>query len=369
MAEKKKRNNTIDLLRGIFALIIVLYHSNGLMWGEKTRICQSGYIGVEFFFLVSGWLMAAHIRNHKHENTDGVGREAFSYVFGKAKKIYPFYFVSFVIAFIIRHVAIYLAAYDSLHLANHLLHALPELALLQMSGLQWIFPVNGIAWFLSAMLLAELLLYPVVSKHYDEVSHVYGPIAALLMLACLSQKYQTLNVSTSYYEDGWYIYLYIQPGLIRAAAEVLLGVSSFAICEKLSEIEFRAWAKKLFSVAECGCFLAVIAGAHLVKGDQTGFVLLAILFVGVTISFSQISSIAEKLSLHNGRMIADASMVVFLNQRYWLYLIPELGLSGYWQKLGVFLLLVACSSVFSYRVGNMLAAGMKRVSCRMTTEN
>ena len=51
--ENSKRNGFIDFLKFIFAIIILIHHS----W-QFFPILPIGYIGVELFFLVTGWLMA-----------------------------------------------------------------------------------------------------------------------------------------------------------------------------------------------------------------------------------------------------------------------------------------------------------------------
>ena len=54
----KQRNTCIDFLKFIFALIIVCYHTTGFYNMGSHSLCVSGYIGVEFFFIVSGYLLA-----------------------------------------------------------------------------------------------------------------------------------------------------------------------------------------------------------------------------------------------------------------------------------------------------------------------
>ena len=67
----KQRNATIELMRFLFASSIIFFHIAGTLWdrklilfsGEefKLTLFRNGYIGVEFFFLVSGFLMAKSI--------------------------------------------------------------------------------------------------------------------------------------------------------------------------------------------------------------------------------------------------------------------------------------------------------------------
>ena len=69
-AAEKKRNGTIDFWRFIFAAGIVMYHARPL-FGRDLFVC--GYIGVEFFFIVSGCLLMkkADERRMQAENAGG----------------------------------------------------------------------------------------------------------------------------------------------------------------------------------------------------------------------------------------------------------------------------------------------------------
>ena len=53
-----KRNGEIDLFRFIFSVMIIIFHFGNTY---NYRIFQNGYIAVEFFFVVSGYLMARHV--------------------------------------------------------------------------------------------------------------------------------------------------------------------------------------------------------------------------------------------------------------------------------------------------------------------
>ena len=55
----EKRNGTIDFFRFVFAAGIVFYHARPLIQ-QELFVC--GYIGVEFFFLVSGYLLMKKAR-------------------------------------------------------------------------------------------------------------------------------------------------------------------------------------------------------------------------------------------------------------------------------------------------------------------
>ena len=54
----KQKNAAIDLLKFLFAMMILLFHGGKNLPGQVS-LFPNGRIGVEFFFLVSGYLMAA----------------------------------------------------------------------------------------------------------------------------------------------------------------------------------------------------------------------------------------------------------------------------------------------------------------------
>ena len=101
----KQRNATIELMRFLFASSIILFHIAGTLWDRKLILFSSeefkltlfrnGYIGVEFFFLVSGFLMAKSIYRRQSQACIGklqpepVGVETIRFLWGKVKALWP----------------------------------------------------------------------------------------------------------------------------------------------------------------------------------------------------------------------------------------------------------------------------------------
>ena len=53
---KKARNGSLDLMKFVFSIVIVLLHSGNLF--GRNKFFPAGHIGVEFFYIVSGYYMA-----------------------------------------------------------------------------------------------------------------------------------------------------------------------------------------------------------------------------------------------------------------------------------------------------------------------
>ena len=50
---------TLDLMRGLAALVVLLFHIN-YMLGSETHLIAKGYLAVDFFFILSGFVIAAN---------------------------------------------------------------------------------------------------------------------------------------------------------------------------------------------------------------------------------------------------------------------------------------------------------------------
>ena len=105
---KKQKNGSVELLRFLFTSIIIFFHINLDLWDQKKIIAvirdipvtffNHGNIGVEFFFLVTGWLMAKSIysryiqtktTSYTGGTVTGLFTETINFVTHKARAIFP----------------------------------------------------------------------------------------------------------------------------------------------------------------------------------------------------------------------------------------------------------------------------------------
>lgn len=69
---KTKRVGEIDFWRFVFSLIIVLLHIRAIV-GEENCLFNNGAYAVEFFFILSGYLLMGSIERAR-ENSDSIQR-------------------------------------------------------------------------------------------------------------------------------------------------------------------------------------------------------------------------------------------------------------------------------------------------------
>ncbi len=134
----------LDGLRGIAALCVLYFHTLGILhpeWG----ITGKGYLAVDFFFMLSGYVMA---RTYEHRFAEGYGARRF--LIARYRKLWPFMALGALIgAPIVGSVLNDPARTLGIAIAN--------VFLVPAFGSGSVYPVNVAAWSILAELTANLI--------------------------------------------------------------------------------------------------------------------------------------------------------------------------------------------------------------------
>lgn len=296
---RKRRNETVDFLKFLFALVIVIFHGRKLASSGEFALFQSGYLGVEFFFLVSGFLMMKSV-----SGIPGTGGwyGAAAFLLHKIKGLYPSVLFAFTVSLVtVICIGLAPAAVESV------LSSAWEIFLLRMSGIQGT-TANTITWYISAMLIAILLLYPIILKFRSNFSYIIAPLAAIFLLGYLAQ---TGNLTSP---EKWMHIVY--RGLLRALGELCLGCVCWQISEQLRKISFTAFARVLLLILQWTCILLSLCIMN-VPASKLEYVCILFLAVAVTIGFSEIS-VKRKTFRYNKicSWLGAFSLPLYLNHAY-----------------------------------------------------
>ena len=285
-----KRNGEIDLLRFVFALFIVCYHFN---LDFQYGLFVHGYIGVEFFFVVTGFLMARHAKqlNLTGAAPDLVAEETWRYLLNKVRSFYAYYLCAILVqvpvrSILVNHTGPFRIVYEALR-------SLPTLTLSFMGLMRTdtgLYVSN--TWFLSSMLIVILLLYPLLLRQFKYATALVFPLLSLFLLGYLYANQGVIGLS-----GAWMGFAYF--GVLRAAAEMALGASLFQLscCNAFAQSPLlhpdRLPGRLLLTLFKYGCYAVVLAfgvGSFLGHPFEQGFDLHALFFcaLGVLLSFSDV---------------------------------------------------------------------------------
>lgn len=284
----KGKNGKIEFFRFIFSICVVLFHIekdfSGLpKYGETVDLSffAHGSICVEFFFLVSGFLMAKSIyKKVVNEETSGkfTATEGLYFLRNKYLAIFPQHMVAFVGTF-----AAFLLLHNSKPLKSllYVLDSIPSFFLIQMSGVNYKNP-NHVEWYISCMLIAMAILYPLCRKYYYNFTRYYAPVASLLVIG-----YMIFTTGSLTGVGTWVGVCY--KSLLRALAEIALGTTAFEVSRWLSEKVKTKATKVSLTLVEMICFVVTVLFIVSTLTAKYQVYILFVLFVMIAITFADVS--------------------------------------------------------------------------------
>ncbi len=262
------KNNRIQFWRIVMTYVIAVYHFN-----KRYGVYTSGYIAVEFFFMVSGYLLAdKYYRTKGSDNSEQLS--AIRYVWGRYRKYWPHSAVAFFTAFLAVGVYRGYAIGDYLMgLATHL----PELFLVNMLGFRTGGGIsyNDITWFLSSLLIVSFLIWLFMKWNDRLYVGIVVPISVVLIYMYLYVRYGTLGVHEQF------ACLFVEEGVVRGLADMNMGIAAYLISGKTVLRHM-----KMNGIISTVCLLGggVIMPCFFYH-SKWDFLMLLMIFVGVTLAF------------------------------------------------------------------------------------
>ena len=314
MREKRTaRNGKIELMRFVFSVLIILYHCHRTLGFDEWVIGSwhipamgGGRLGPDFFFLVSGLLMGrsiwkerqsdgnaenagtekqdltgGQIADERSEGMDGrfdLGRKTLHYFLKKYLAIFPYHLICFTALFVLRLYSREIWD-DTGDVFTFLLDSMPEFFLLQKFGFPTV-DINIVEWYLSAMLIAILLLYPIAYRYYSMFVRVIAPLLAFWLLGTMTYCLGTFSDQDLWLGIG-------QAGLFRAIAEMSLGMSAFELSRYVAGLHLSEPARDLLTGAEAFGFILTVGCMLFGAAAKDEIQILLFLAVSIMLTFSE----------------------------------------------------------------------------------
>ncbi|MCR5772453.1 MAG: acyltransferase [Butyrivibrio sp.] len=357
MAEKTKsrRNGRIELLRFVFAFIVLLHHSRYLL-GDDNCYFLGGSLGVEFFFIVSGYLMMNSVDRivaSKSYNTIPVDKnlanETVSFIKKKIRAVLP----QFPIAWFIGLIAVIILNHMTFRQALvEFVQDFWELALLKMTGIFY-GGLDGVIWYISSMLICMTILYPLLRKFPHMMRKIWCPLIALMLLG-------SMCIVDGHPRNPAKIYGFIFKGNLRAFAELCIGIWSFDIVRKIRNVNWTPIAKIIFEIMQLAGYLVAIIYMYYDTPGKYDYFFLMVMTISIMLSFAQVGIMSD---IYNNRfcmVLGRFSTAMYFSHIYYAQNLNMI-LSDSLSKQEKTLIYVACSFVTAFVV-EVLALLYKKVS-------
>lgn len=215
----KNRNYAIDFFRFFFMIIICIHHFQPYL---TIKLINSGYLAVEFFFILSGYYLYRSFISNKYKSS-------IDYTMKKVSKIWILYIYAMCLTGIFN---IILGILKNESIMEYFIKFFTESMMLQNIG--FFYGGNNYPlWYFSVLIIGGYIIWEMLEKDKKCCINLFFPIFIIIFFNFLNsytngklECFETLN--------GWYI------PLLRGISELMIGciLSSIVIdhSEKLNLI-------------------------------------------------------------------------------------------------------------------------------------
>lgn len=319
--QKSKHNGIISFWKFMFAIMIVVYHFN--LGNSQKLILKYGYIGVEFFFIVSGYFLGKKALNQEGENKD-IGKDTFKYISGKIFSFFPYMLIAYIIT-------LALNVSQNLYTKGEIINSIWNLLFLETSGIKTTL-VIGQTWYISAMLLSMLIIYPLIRKYKSNFVLIVSPIIVIFTGGWISHNYGTVN--------GWMYTGMFYICLLRGFFEIALGTILYIMTEKIKKVNFTIISKFILTVIELCGFISIFCITSIQDaGTKYDFIMILILSISILLAFSEKTLFFNFSNNHIFYYLEKLSLPIYLNHNWIIYLVNKFwGNYKYFEKLGIIII-------------------------------
>ena len=207
-----EKNSSIEMMRFFIIMCVVIHHYN-------SNITPAGYLGVDFFFLLSGFLLMQHYSS-KQSIFENAAIAAFNYTKGRYFRLIPYYLLAFVVCILVN-----ICLGEPMSLSYVFENNIWELLMVDGFGMS-----NGTmiatGWYCSALIVAGFLVYFLLSKYRETYLYFIAPVCFFVILTWMYQNIGHLNRWTQIDTFTW-------TGTLRGFAELGLGCVCYKIYSML----------------------------------------------------------------------------------------------------------------------------------------
>jgi peptidoglycan/LPS O-acetylase OafA/YrhL len=299
-----RRLRSLDLLRGIAAIIVLFWHFSGIFHAQPAfeifrPFYTNGQAAVDVFFVISGFIL-----QHVYADKFGSGADLQNFIVRRLARLYPLHLITLLIVAALFFGFYYKTGiYGYVFLNDDLRHFLMNLFFVQYVGFQDGFSFNAPSWSLSSEFWINIIFGALILTLGRKLAVLAGLIIAVISAIVLIFIHgQWLSLTSI---DGW-----LEPILLRAAAGFFAGVVTYEIWTRTQVTQTIA--NLMLTISACSILVLMSlprTSSALVFVEASIAIIAAPLMI-----FSAASSVfAEKIgSSYPGRWIGVTSFSVYM---------------------------------------------------------
>ena len=355
------RNGKIELMRFIMSLFVIIYHAESTInedfyprFFDVITLSKHGCMGVEFFFLLSGFFMAKSAEKEYNIKRNYVFNDSTNYVLKRYITLLPPVIISFFAVFTVNNLIKSHGLHETLY---NLFKALPDMLMFSMTGVPY-YKVNGLTWYLSSLIIGFIIIYPFCRKFYKKFSKIFAPVIALLLLTFLFTHNEPIRLSAVYK-----LYGFLRVANIRAVCELLLGVCCYELSKKIGSINWSSASRKILTVIEFSLIVSLCCYIFSPLSEAWQYVFLFVAFAYIAIVLSGASLGNEIFNKKWINYLGKLSLNVYLIQYVGINIAKKFLISSHYIVFIIFSIVVSIIlSVIIMPLSNKIVAFIMKLS-------
>ncbi len=300
----KNRNGTVDILRFIFCIMIVLRHFSDGMPKDSKMLVPGGALAVEFFFIVSGYLMTCSAYKRVSNGIPvTIAKDTNIFMKRKMGGLLPDLIVASFFSMLCYSLTLVPKGFK--YILTDIAKRIWSPLMLSAAGFGCITEL----WYLSAMIIVMLVYYPLLVKAFDSFVRIIAPLIAIFTLGFLSKGLGSL-LNPSMYVGV------LHKGMIRAFGEIALGVAIYPLIQALAKTALTKKAKLLISLANIISVAAALTIMILRSNANFDFICLLFITISSVLSFSHQSILADRFDNRFFSWLGKLSLTLYLSHKW-----------------------------------------------------
>lgn len=204
-----RRNFDIELMRYLMIIAVAVLHF-GEDYTGTMRTLKGGALGVDFFFLISGFYLAQHY--YKNSTNESPIIQTNRYFIKRVQRLYPAYFISLTMISVIYWTE---NNYSIKWLIDHIWQCKWQYFFLHFLIPNVPFDLRS-NWFMCCLVFSMFIIYFMMAYN-EKLAMGLFPIGATIVLSHLYTTYGNITATQGAWE-GW-----IRGGMLRGVSEMSIG--------------------------------------------------------------------------------------------------------------------------------------------------
>lgn len=287
------KNNSINFWRFVFTMSIVVFHASGTykQLNSAYNFKNGWRIAVEYFFVVSGFLLA-----YKCENSE---LTAWEYTKHRFKRFYPPFLFTLLLMAGFRIATGGMTANQTV---IFLLNLSDELLLVQSLALNYV-TVNGPTWYISSLLICGYFIFFLLRRHKEMFSHFIAPLVCIVAYSYLNKTFGRLCGNVYDFSEG----LGLSIAIIRGFGGMCAGVISYELYKSLKNITPTKLGIATAHLVEIAGFTVTLVYNLIYGSSHMDFIFLVFFIICTAFAFSR----KKKSILFNNAVVNYLAKISF----------------------------------------------------------